>query len=97
MPKCRPIPKALTMAETEMSADTEISAETDTKTDNFRSLVISITFFPLSAVMACRTFSYEKKLTFSTVTLLIQQSGLSGISVSFKKCYFGKLSRMLNR
>ncbi len=38
MPKCRPIPKALKMAETEMSAntDTEISAETDT--DNFRSL-----------------------------------------------------------
>jgi hypothetical protein len=36
MPKCRPIPKALKMAETEMSADTdtEISAETD----NFRSL-----------------------------------------------------------
>ncbi len=40
MPKCRPIPKALKMAETEMSADTdtEISAETDTETDNFRSL-----------------------------------------------------------
>jgi hypothetical protein len=43
MPKCRPIPKALTMAETEMSADTdtEISAETDTETDNFRSLVMT--------------------------------------------------------
>ena len=42
MPKCRPIPKALTIAETEMSADTdtEISAETDTETDNFRSLIV---------------------------------------------------------
>ncbi len=41
MPKCRPIPKALTIAETEMSADTntEISAETDTETDNFHSLI----------------------------------------------------------
>jgi hypothetical protein len=40
MPKCRPIPKALKMAETEMSADTntEISAKTNTETDNFRSL-----------------------------------------------------------
>ncbi len=44
MPKCRPIPKALTIAETEISADTdtEISAETDTETDNFRSLIITI-------------------------------------------------------
>jgi hypothetical protein len=52
MPKCRPIPKALTIAETEMSADTdteisaetdtEILAETDTETDNFRSLIIII-------------------------------------------------------
>jgi hypothetical protein len=42
MPKCRPIPKALKIAETEMSADTdtEISAETDTETDNFRSLIV---------------------------------------------------------
>ncbi len=41
MPKCRPIPKASKMADTEMLADTdtEISAETDTETDNFRSLL----------------------------------------------------------
>ncbi len=46
MPKCRPIPKALKMADTEMSADTdtEISAETDTETDNFRSLIITSEF-----------------------------------------------------
>jgi hypothetical protein len=43
MPKCRPIPKALKMAKTEMLADTdtEMSAETDTETDNFRSLPIN--------------------------------------------------------
>ncbi len=40
MPKCRPIPKALTIAETEMSADTD--TEISTETDNFRSLVIVI-------------------------------------------------------
>jgi hypothetical protein len=40
-PKCRPIPKASKMADTEISADTdtEISAETDIETDNFRSLI----------------------------------------------------------
>jgi hypothetical protein len=50
MPKCRPIPKALKMAETEMSADTdtEISAETDTETDNFRSLIITTSKAQLS-------------------------------------------------
>ena len=47
MPKCRPIPKAWKMADTEMSADTdtEISAETDTETDNFRSLVMILKVF----------------------------------------------------
>ena len=38
-PKCRPIPKVIKMADTEISAFTDTETDTDTKSDNFQSLI----------------------------------------------------------